>query len=152
MNKCKKCSKEFQPSKGLINYCSMSCRNSRSRPESVRRKISEGVKKNGYLQSEEWLANLTAANRREDVIQKKRETWVKKRNYETAHMDSLKKWYLEENQSCESCGTTEWNGNPIVLEVHHIDSDTTNNNFDNFKALCPNCHSQTVGWRGRKLK
>ena len=66
MNKCKKCSKEFQPSKGLINYCSMSCRNSRSRPESVRRKISEGVKKSEYLQSEEWLQNLTAANRREE--------------------------------------------------------------------------------------
>ena len=79
MNKCKKCRVEFTPSKGLINYCSMSCRNSRSRPESVRRKISEGVKKSEYLQSEEWLTNLTAANRREDVIQKKKETWV---NYE----------------------------------------------------------------------
>ena len=150
MNKCKKCSKEFQPSKGLINYCSMSCRNSRKRPESVRRKISEGVKKNGYLQSEEWLQNLTAANRREDVIQKKKETWLRKRDYENAHVGSLKKYYLDEHPNCEVCGVSEWNGQSLRLEVHHIDSDTTNNTFDNFQALCPNCHSLTEGFRGRK--
>jgi hypothetical protein len=149
MNKCKKCSKEFQPSKGLINYCSMSCRNSRSRPESVRRKISEGVKKSGYLQSEEWLQNLTAANRREDVIQKKKETWVSKRDYENAHIGSLKKYYLETVDGCERCGLNEWNEQPLVLEVHHLDSNTNNNTFDNFQALCPNCHSQTKGWRNK---
>ena len=150
MSKCKKCKKEFTPSKGLINYCSMSCRNSRKRPESVRRKISEGVKKNGYLQSEEWLEAITTANRREDVIQKKKQTWVSKRDYENAHISSLKKYYLEENQNCEVCGISEWNGKQLRLEVHHIDSDTTNNTFDNFQALCPNCHSMTDGFRGRK--
>lgn len=150
MNKCKKCGNRFVPSKGLINYCSMSCRNSRDMPESVRRKISEGVKQNGYLNSKEWLKNVTDANRREDVILKKKETWVNKRDYENAHISSLKKWYLEDNQSCECCGISEWLGKSIVLEVHHIDLDTTNNNFDNFQALCPNCHSQTDGWRGRK--
>lgn len=150
MNKCKKCSKEFQPSKGLINYCSMSCRNSRSRPESVRRKISEAVKKKGYLQSEEWLNNVKLANQGEEKIKKTKQTWVKKRNYESAHIGSLKKWYLEDNQNCEKCGISEWNGLSITLEVHHMDSDANNNTFDNFKALCPNCHSQTAGWRGRK--
>lgn len=29
MNKCKKCNLEFHPVKGLINYCSLKCRNSR---------------------------------------------------------------------------------------------------------------------------
>jgi len=29
MNKCKKCDLEFEPVKGLINYCSLKCRNSR---------------------------------------------------------------------------------------------------------------------------
>ena len=150
MNKCKKCGNQFVQSKGLINYCSMTCRNSRPRPKEVRDKISEGVKQNGYLNSKEWLKNVTEANRREDTILKKKETWVNKRDYENAHISSLKKWYLEDIQSCESCGISEWMGNSIILEVHHIDSDTTNNNFDNFEALCPNCHSMTEGWRGRK--
>ena len=150
MNKCKKCSKEFQPSKGLINYCSMSCRNSRSRPESVRRKISEGVKKSEYLQSEEWKKNVSEANRNEERIQRVKEKWVAKRDYENSHISTLKKYYLEDKYGCENCGISDWMGNPIILEVHHIDSDNTNNKFDNFKALCPNCHSQTDGWRGSK--
>jgi hypothetical protein len=150
MNKCKKCGSEFTPQKGLVNYCSMECRQSRKRPESVRRKIAESVKRNGYFQSEEWKRNNAEANRSKEKIQKQKQTWVDKRDYESAHMSSLKKWYLEDNQNCERCGISEWNGLPIILEVHHKDSDTTNNTFDNFEALCPNCHSLTEGWRGRK--
>lgn len=30
MNRCRKCNKEFEPVKGLINYCSLECRNSRT--------------------------------------------------------------------------------------------------------------------------
>lgn len=30
MNICKKCKTEFEPSKGLVNYCSLQCRNSRT--------------------------------------------------------------------------------------------------------------------------
>lgn len=150
MNKCKKCGSEFTPQKGLVNYCSMDCRQSRERPDDVRRKISESVKKNEYLQSDEWKRNSAEANRREDVILKKKQTWVEKRDYESAHIGSLKKWYLEDKSGCEECGISEWRGKPIVLEVHHKDSDTNNNTFDNFQALCPNCHSLTEGWRGRK--
>ena len=150
MNKCKKCGSEFNPQKGLLNYCSMACRNSRKRPESVRRKIAESVKQTAIWETEEWKKNITEANRREDVILKKKQTWVEKRDYESAHISSLKKYYLEEHTNCEVCGVSEWNGQSLRLEVHHIDSDTTNNTFDNFQALCPNCHSLTEGWRGRK--
>lgn len=151
MNKCKKCGSDFTPQKGLVNYCSMECRQSRERTESVKRKISESVKQNEYIGSSKWKENVTKANRRIDVIQKKKQTWVEKRDYESAHISSLKRWYLEDNPNCERCGISEWNGLPITLEVHHKDSDITNNNFDNFQALCPNCHSLTEGWRGRKL-
>lgn len=44
---------------------------------------------------------------------------------------------------CEECGNTEWLGQPIKLEVHHIDGDRSNNTLDNLKLLCPNCHSYT---------
>ena len=42
--KCKKCGTRFEPSKGLINYCSLACRNSRERSEEVKRKISNTAK------------------------------------------------------------------------------------------------------------
>lgn len=44
---------------------------------------------------------------------------------------------------CECCGISEWLGQPINLEVHHIDGDRTNNTLENLQLLCPNCHSYT---------
>lgn len=45
MNKCKKCKQEFEPSKGLINYCSLFCRNGKERGYETKLKISESNKK-----------------------------------------------------------------------------------------------------------
>lgn len=53
---------------------------------------------------------------------------------------------------CECCGNTIWNGQPIVLEVHHKDGDRSNNELENLQLLCPNCHSMTSNWRGRGKK
>lgn len=38
MKKCKKCGSEFEPQKGLISFCSLSCRNSRERTEEIKKK------------------------------------------------------------------------------------------------------------------
>ena len=58
--------------------------------------------------------------------------------------------YLKGFYHCESCGLNEWLGKEIVLEIHHIDGDTTNNELSNLKLLCPNCHSMTDNFRKRK--
>ena len=44
---------------------------------------------------------------------------------------------------CESCNNTEWLGQPIKLEVHHINGDKRDNTLENLQLLCPNCHSYT---------
>lgn len=44
---------------------------------------------------------------------------------------------------CECCGIETWNNLPIVMQLHHIDGDPTNNTLENLQILCPNCHSQT---------
>ena len=49
-------------------------------------------------------------------------------------------------RKCEKCGLTEWLGEPINLQVHHIDGDRTNNSLDNLILLCPNCHSYTPNY------
>ena len=46
-------------------------------------------------------------------------------------------------RKCENCGIETWLGEPINLEVHHINGDRTNNSLENLKLLCPNCHSYT---------
>ena len=45
---------------------------------------------------------------------------------------------------CQCCGNTgQWMGKSLVLQLDHIDGDNTNNELDNLRWLCPNCHSQT---------
>ena len=50
---------------------------------------------------------------------------------------------------CEKCGLTEWLGEPIPLEVHHIDGNRHNNTIENYQLLCPNCHATTDSYRGK---
>lgn len=54
---------------------------------------------------------------------------------------------------CESCGMDpEWNGQPITLELDHINGNPGDDRRDNLRWLCPNCHSQTETFRGRNMK
>jgi len=64
----------------------------------------------------------------------------------------LKKHLIKEkSHQCEKCLLTTWLEQNIVLEVHHIDGNRTNNNFDNLQLLCCNCHAQTENWRNKKI-
>ena len=63
----------------------------------------------------------------------------------------LKQKLLFENireYKCEICGLSEWMGQPIPLELHHIDNDHYNNSLSNVIIICPNCHAQQPGKSG----
>lgn len=61
----------------------------------------------------------------------------------------LKKYNLKNVDICECCGISEWNNQPIVMQVHHKDGNRRNNKIPNLAILCPNCHSQTENYTGR---
>lgn len=49
----------------------------------------------------------------------------------------------EYGHACMMCGRTEWNGQPIMLIVDHIDGNSKNHSINNFRLICPNCDSTT---------
>ncbi|GJQ43682.1 MAG: hypothetical protein JETCAE03_31800 [Ignavibacteriaceae bacterium] len=67
----------------------------------------------------------------------------------------IKKLIIQQNlleYKCRDCGLIdEWNGKKLVLELEHINGKNKDYRLENLTFLCPNCHSQTDGFRGRKM-
>jgi 5-methylcytosine-specific restriction endonuclease McrA len=57
---------------------------------------------------------------------------------------------LGATERCALCSTGRtWRDRPLPLEVDHIDGNWRNNQPQNLRLLCPNCHSTTDTYRGR---
>lgn len=61
----------------------------------------------------------------------------------------IKEGYFE--HKCYCCGLAEWRGQPIPIELEHIDGERTNQEIGNLTLLCPNCHAQTPTYRGKNI-
>lgn len=77
------------------------------------------------------------------------ENWISGKSTPSAR--TFFKKYLTETHGykCSCCGISEWNKKPIVLEIDHIDGNPENNEPDNLRLICPNCHSQTETYKGK---
>jgi len=67
-----------------------------------------------------------------------------------ALLKRLQKARLLEN-NCRLCGLKPtWNNKPLTLQLDHINGDGDDNRLTNLQPVCPNCHSQTDTFCGKK--
>lgn len=84
----------------------------------------------------------------EDSYKEKVNRWLKQGG--NLGKTSLKRYLTEKHgYKCSCCGISKWNEKPLVLEVDHIDGNSYNNNEDNLRLICPNCHSQTDTYKAK---
>ena len=52
-------------------------------------------------------------------------------------------------RKCMMCENTEWLGEPIPIELDHIDGNAGDNGPQNLRLLCPNCHATTPTYKAK---
>ena len=118
--------------------------------DTIKRKISELNLDISHMTGQAWNVGvkfrpIKQAKPLSEVLVE-HSTWVN-----TFH---LKERLLKENvkeYKCECCGNSEWMGQPIALELHHINSIKDDLRLENLQILCPNCHAFTENYRGKNI-
>lgn len=55
-------------------------------------------------------------------------------------------------RKCYNCNLQEWLGNPIPIELDHINGVNHDYRIGNLTILCPNCHALTPTYRAKNVR
>ncbi len=116
--------------------------------DTVKRKIKELNLDVSHMTGKAWNQGVRYTPLREaqplDEILVEHSTFVNANHLrERLLREGIKQW------RCECCGKTEWMGQPIPLELHHVNAKRDDQRLENLLLLCPNCHALTDNYRGK---
>lgn len=160
---CEQCGKEVYEKYGSGRFCNRACANKyvalHQSPEAKARKIEIG-RRNLELGRPTNVgfpmeACIKGGKAKAEVMRRRRREWLESvletggnawKGSHSYFRDVLVEFGYKE-WKCDCCGNTEWMGQKIPLEVHHVNGGS--NKLDNIQLLCPNCHAQTPNYRWR---
>jgi len=170
--KCEKCQQNHDGSFATGRFCSPKCARSFSanvNREETNKKVSDTLKRKilsgelkppslprGYVFKKGYDPNRRPFN---DEDRKKArvscklkwEKYIQDSPFEKLSRDIKKRILLsEQNEKC-LCGINEWKGIKLSLQLDHIDGNKNNEQRENLRLLCPNCHSITPTYGGKNL-
>jgi len=63
------------------------------------------------------------------------------------------RWNLLPHNQCSICGLKDtWNGMKLSFQMDHINGNHYDHRLSNLRFVCPNCHTQTPTFSGKKTR
>lgn len=150
---CKYCNIKISYSKRENLYCSSSC--SASFNNKFRKQpLDQCLVCNNFTKRKKSLFCSPKCKKNHDFLRKIRNWCLGNDIYDGKKIKKptvIKRLVITMNgYVCDPCGLSSlYNGKRLTLELDHINGDATNNNKDNVRLLCPNCHSLTPTFKGK---
>lgn len=157
---CENCGCEHDGSYSSGRFCSIKCARGYSTKrfrDSISKKTSNTLKEK-YVVDEKFRVQLEnarakASNKGGESIKNYYNDLFINAKWEDLPLSLKRKKVLQEqNNKCALCSIDTWIGKPITFHFDHIDGYKNNNSRDNVRFICPNCHSQTENYCGKKQR
>lgn len=143
---CSFCYRQFKARKSKQLYCNRDCSSrSRFRLVTVHCAFCDASITRPYNKIKAPKSGLNFCNRecKEKAQRIGGLEEIQPSHYKDGTYSYKERAFREQGNVCKICGNEgEWQGKPLILDVHHIDGNRKNGDLTNLSVLCPNCHRQ----------